>query len=116
MKQLVIVLLSVCIFSCSRHSELPEGILKPDKMQEIFWDFIRADVYATDFIKRDSVTNPEVENLKLQEKVFKIHHTTRDQFYKSYTWYSNHKEVMTKMMDSLIAKQQRLEKKIPAIK
>lgn len=105
--RLTAFILCVCLLSCSRENDVPRGILEPKKMQAVFWDFIRADVYATDFIRKDTSKNPSIENMKLQDRIFKLHHTSRDEFYKSYTWYSNHKELMTKIMDSIIAKQQR---------
>jgi hypothetical protein len=107
MRQFFLISLSLLIFSCTSKNDLPKGILKPEKMQEVFWDYIQADVYATEFIKRDSNRNVITENLKMQDKIFKLHHTTRDEFYKSYTWYSNHKSLMTNMIDSMIAKKQR---------
>ena len=117
MKYLIPVVLLTLIFSCSGKNDLPSGILQPQKMQEVFWDYIRADVYTTNFIKRDSLTIPAVENLKLQNSIFKIHHITKEEFYKSYIYYSNHKELMTTMIDSMIAKQQREKQKfIPITK
>lgn len=103
MKNVLLIFISAMLFSCRSKNDLPAGILKPQKMQEVFWDYIRADVYTTEYLKNDSNKNVVMENLKLQEKIFKLHHTTREDFYKSYTWYSNHKELMTRMLDSMIA-------------
>ena len=112
MKHLIPVVLSVLIFSCTGKNDLPSGILQPEKMQEVFWDYIRADVYTTNFIKRDSLVIPSIENLKLQNSIFKLHHITKEEFYNSYIYYSNHKELMTTMIDSMLAKQQGLKPKI----
>jgi hypothetical protein len=81
--------------------------MKPQKMEEVLWDYIRADIYANEYIKRDTNRNAVIENLQLQDKIFKLHHTTREEFYKSYTYYSNRKELMTSMIDSMVAKKQR---------
>ena len=112
MKYLVTFFLSAFIFSCTGKNDLPSGILKPKKMQEVFWDYIRADVYTTNFIKPDSLKIPVVENLKLQSSIFKLHHVTKEEFYNSYIYYSNHRELMTAMIDSMIVKQQGLKPKI----
>ncbi len=113
------LLLIVCsmIFSCTSKNDLPEGILKPDKMQDVFWDFIRIDLYAKEYIKKDSNRNDTIENLKLQNKVFKLHNTTKEAFYKSYIYYSNHKELMTTMIDSMLARKKReVVKEKPVLK
>ncbi|MEP7166308.1 MAG: DUF4296 domain-containing protein [Ferruginibacter sp.] len=107
MRYFVLLFLSILVFSCKGKNDAPGGILKPDKMQEVFWDYIRADIYASEYLKRDSGKNAVIENLKLQDKVFKLHHTSREVFYKSYNWYANHKELMKTMLDSMVAKKQR---------
>lgn len=107
MKYVVTLILPVLFFSCKSKDDLPRGILKPAKMQEVFWDYIRTDVYTTEYLKKDSNKNAVTENLKLQEQLFKLHRVTREEFYKSYTYYSNHKDLMTKMLDSLIARRER---------
>jgi hypothetical protein len=116
MKYLSLIIL-LCLFgSCTSKNDLPRGILEPNKMRDVFWDYIRADVYATEYLKKDSSVNAVTENLKLQEKVFKLHKTTKEQFYKSYTYYSNHKELMGALMDSIISKnQQEKTKTKPAV-
>lgn len=107
MRYLVMFAYLILCFSCNRKNDLPEGILQPEKMQDVFWDYIKADVYISTFTKHDSARTEALENLKLQDRIFKLHHITKDQFYKSYTYYSNHKELMTMMMDSMTAKRQR---------
>ena len=114
MKYFLLFSLSGLLFSCTGKNDLPGGILKPREMQEVFWDYIRVDVYTTEFIKKDSSKNAVLENLKLQDKLFKLHHTSREQFYQSYTWYSNHRSLMRTMIDSVVAKVQREKPKTPA--
>ncbi len=107
MRPVLVILVTIFLVCCKGKNDLPDGIMKPEKMQKVFWDYLRADVYTTDFISKDSTKNMILENLKLQEKIFALHKTTREEFYKSYTYYSNHKELMTKMLDSMIVKHQR---------
>lgn len=111
MKYLLTSLLAMLVFSCSQKDEVPKGILKTEKMQLLFWDFLRAEVYSSNFAKRDSIRSEAIENLKIQNKIFKLHNVTKEEFYRSYIYYSNHKELMTKMIDSMIAMQKR-EKEI----
>jgi Domain of unknown function (DUF4296) len=107
MRNFPLLFLAVLLFSCTGKNDIPKRILKPDKMQDVFWDYIRADIYATDYIKKDSSKNSSIENLRLQDKVFKLHHTSREAFYESYTWYSNHRALMKVMLDSMIARKER---------
>jgi len=107
MRNLAAVCFFIAFISCKGKNDLPAGILPEKKMQEVFWDFVKADVYAFDHIRHDSTKNAAIENLKLQNSIFKLHHVTREEFYKSYTYYSNHKELMSTMIDSMLAKQQR---------
>ena len=104
MKHLILAAVSLLIFSCSAKNDLPPGILKQEKMQEVLWDIIRADVYTANFMKHDSAGNEVIENLKLQLGIFKQHHVSKEEFYNSYAYYSNNKEKITVMLDSMIAR------------
>ncbi len=115
MKNVLLIFISGIIFSCTGKNDMPSGILAPKKMQEVFWDYIRADVYSNEFIKNDSNKNVVLENIKLQEKIFKLHNTTREDFYRSYSWYLDHKELMTIVMDSMIKGKQREINKVKPV-
>jgi hypothetical protein len=97
----------ILLFSCSK-SRLPAGILKPEKMQAVFWDFIRADVYANEYIRRDSSKNVDLENIKLQQQVFKLHKVTKEEFYRSYDYYLKHPALMGGMMDTMLVRRQKI--------
>ena len=92
------------LFSCGNKNPLPSGILKPDKMQTVLWDVIRADAFTFDFIKKDSTKNLEAENVKLQQQIFAMHKITKDEFYKSYKYYTTHPNLMQPILDSLISR------------
>ena len=108
-------MIRICIFlfvlgsliSCGGKDKIPEGILKPDKMQAVFWDVINADVFTNDFIKKDSSKNAVEENLKLQQQIFAIHHVSKDVFYKSYDYYKTNTPVLKVMLDSMIVQAER---------
>ena len=111
MRTLFAVSVLIILFSCNRKKMLPEDILEPQKMQAVFWDYIRADVYAKDFIKKDSSGSDTTQNIKLQSKVFSFYNITRKDFYKSYDYYTIHPDLMNVLMDSMLAKQNRLKLK-----
>ena len=116
MKYLIPAALLILLYSCKGKNDLPQGVLQPPKMQEVFWDFVRADVYISDYTKHDSTKNPAIENLRLQNSIFKLHHVTKEEFYKSYTYYSNHKDLMTTLIDSIVAKKQRDTSRVKSAK
>jgi hypothetical protein len=95
------------ISSCGNKEKLPAGVLKPEKMQAVLWDVIKADVFATEFIKKDSAKNAAAENLKLQQQIFAIHKITRADFYKSYDYYKSNTVEFKKVIDSMIARAER---------
>ena len=59
MKYTLIAVVSLIFLSCSK-SKVPDGILKPEKMQAVFWDYIRADVFANEYVRRDTAKNPTI--------------------------------------------------------
>ncbi len=95
------------ISSCGNKDKLPEGVLKPEKMQAVLWDVIKADVFTTDFIKKDSAKNAIAENLKLQQQVFAIHKVTRADFFTSYDYYKTNTVEFKKIIDSMVSQADR---------
>jgi hypothetical protein len=107
-----IVLFCLIIFiSCGNKNKIPPGILKPDKMQAVLWDVIKADAFTTEFIKKDSAKDAVRENLKLQQEIFTIHHISKQDFYKSYDYLKLNPDLFRILMDSLIAKEERDKQK-----
>jgi len=103
-----ILLLSLLIlFACGNKDKIPAGILKPDKMQAVLWDVIKANAFTADFIKKDSTKDAVNENLKLQQKIFAIHHITKDDFYRSYGYYKLNPGQLKVIIDSMIVQAER---------
>lgn len=92
----------VAITSCTNNGKTPSGILKPEKMQAVLWDVIKAEAFTTEFIKKDSAKNAAEENLKLQQQIFAIHQVSKDDFYNSYNYYKTNTPVFKVMLDSMI--------------
>jgi len=96
-----------CVLGCSNKQSKFSGILPKEKMQAVMWDIIGADVFTEQFIKKDSLKNPSVENMQLQNKIFAIHKITKVDFYKSYDYYMGHADQMRIILDSITAKAER---------
>ncbi len=78
-------------------------------MQEILWDVFRADALAQQSVKNDSTKIVSEENSTLTRKVFSIHGITKDQFDKSYAYYSQHPDVMRTVLDSISTQKTRVD-------
>ena len=100
-----------CLFllACNQN-KVPKDVIAQTKMESVFWDYVQADIYVKDFVSLDSSKNPVKENALLQEEVFKKHDITREDFNKSYKYYATHEKLMTAILESITAKQQRSPK------
>lgn len=96
--------------SCGNKDKRPAGLLKPEKMQAVLWDVIKADVFTADFIKKDSSKNAAAENLKLQQQIFAIHKISREDFYSSYDYYKTNTVEFKKIIDSMISQEEKKKK------
>lgn len=105
-KAFLYILLIICIIGCTGNSA-NSRILSKDKMELVMWDFIQADVFTEQFIKKDSLKNPLLENTKLQQQIFTIHQVSKEEFYESYAYYTTHPDLMKTILDSVSAKQER---------
>src|ERR1043166_3238858 len=115
MKWLILVLF-ILLFTlgCSDKKTVPRNILSPLIMQQVMWDMIRADEFVTDFIwKNDSAINRQEESIQLYEKIFQIHHITKQQFQKSLIFYREHPRFLKIIVDSLTTKDNVLNRQIP---
>jgi hypothetical protein len=102
--RLIIFFLVVFIASCSNRSSIPGDILPSDSMAGIMKDVIMAQEYSSLYISRDSLKKDKRKaNQDLLEAIFKIHHTTRDEFKKSLDFYESRPDLNKNLFDSLAA-------------
>ena len=94
----------VCLTACSK-SKIPKDVLPPEKMQAVYWDYIKADVFANEFVRRDTSKKLELESAKLQAQVFQLHKISKEQFYRSYNFYLDHSGMMKNMLDTMLVRQ-----------
>jgi len=65
------------------------------------WDLIRADVYVSDFLSKDSTINREESRLKMYEQVYRLHSTNKESFRKSLVFYQSRPDLLKVITDSL---------------
>jgi len=104
---IVIILLATGI-GCSDKKSVPSGILEREEMQNVLWDMIQADQYTTYLAKDSAHINLKLEDLRLYDQVFQLHHVSREKFSESYKYYMAHPELTQTLLDSLQAMGNRL--------
>jgi hypothetical protein len=99
------VLIKSCdagIWACTDKNKLPKDVLPQPKMQAVMWDLMRAGDFLNNYVLyRDTGVDKISESQKWNEKVFRIHRITREQFDKSYAYYRTHPQLMKAVMDSI---------------
>lgn len=106
MMRIVLLLTGLALIGACK-SKLPSDVLKPDKMEAVLWDVIKADVFTAEFIKKDSTKNAAAENIKLQQQIFALHKISKADFYRSYDYYRSNTEIFKKIMDSIVVRAER---------
>ena len=107
MKVLIPVILIFLQWGCSNKGNTQPDILNKDKMAAVLWDIMRANSFTELYIKKDSFKNATLENMKLQQQIFTIHHVSKEAFYKSYNYYSLQPDQMRVILDSIAARSER---------
>lgn len=93
------------LLSCTK-SSVPGSVLPLEKMQDVYWDYLRADIYANETVRNDSARSPRKENLRLQQMVFDKHKVSAKDFYKSYDYYLRNPVLMGRLIDTMTVRQQ----------
>jgi hypothetical protein len=107
MKNFIFCMAGFILFSCSGKNKVPAEIIQQKEMQNILWDVIRAQALAAEMARKDSTINEVAETKILTQEVFEIHHITSSAFDQSYSWYTDHPEMMRIIFDSMNIENQR---------
>jgi hypothetical protein len=98
-----------CLFAvllmpgCADKDALPSGVLSREDMQKVLWDMIQADQYSG-YLARDSAhINVKLEDLRLYDQVFQLHHISREKFTRSYKYYMTRPDLTQVLLDSMVA-------------
>ncbi len=105
---LIVLFVAVFLISCSEKETVPENIIQPKLMQSVIWDYVKADVYASEFIRKDSTKNDSMELLKMQKLILQHYHVSEELYKKSYEYYLNHPLKLSAILDSINANRNRL--------
>ena len=106
MKKPVFLFVSFFFFvSCKDKNQLPHGVLPKEKMQEVLWSMIYAGEFLNAYVLNKDSVDRVAESSKIYGQVFQVHHITKEEFDKSYSYYREHPELMKVLLDSLNKKQ-----------
>ena len=95
----------ILLMACSSKRKVPKGILSPSDMQSVIWDLARADQWLNNFVfPNDSSLNKSKESIRIYEQIYTLHHTSKETFQKSYTFYKAHPITFRVMLDSITEK------------
>ena len=94
------LVLPVLLISCSS-SPVPRGILPPAAMYAATKDMMQVDEYINNYLMADSTVDIKQKRSTLYAQVFLLHHTNKQQFYKSYDHYRQHPDLLKTLFDSL---------------
>ena len=100
---LITLFLAIYFIACSEKQGIPKNIIQPKMMQSIIWDNVRATVYATEFLKKDSMKNDSIELLNMQETIFRHYKVSRKMYEKSCQYYLQNPSKFNPILDSIYA-------------
>lgn len=101
--------LIVLAVACTNRTKIPSDVMKQDKMEAVMWDMIQADRFSAQFLERDSAARKDIktENLKLYERVFQLHKISRDEFIRSFNFYTSRPDLNKVIFDTMTARAER---------
>jgi hypothetical protein len=102
---------AVLICSCGNRQARTGKIISSDKMQAVMWDILQAEAYTDFYLKKDS-SKMSLQNAGLQKKIFELHQISKEDFYTSFDFYSNHSGDMRIILDSVSSKAERQRNKM----
>ncbi len=106
MKCIIACLLLGILISCA--DAIPKGIIPKEKMMTVLWDYMEANVYSFEY-RKDSLKVDTLVNAKMQIAIFKKNKITRQEFDKSFDYYSKDAIQFKVMIDSILVRKQRID-------
>jgi hypothetical protein len=90
----------IIFIGCSSNG-IHKGILPPERMQLVVYDLIRVDEFINNYVIKDSTIDIKKKRTILYQQVFKVHKTSREQFFSSYKYYQQNPKLQKQLFDSL---------------
>jgi len=97
-KFISLLFISIIVFSCGKSHN---SVLSIDEMKPIIWDMLNADNWYMQTSMMDTSFQNKKKNIIFYDKIFKQYDITKEQFYKSYSYYELHPVKMKILLDSV---------------
>ena len=108
MRILFSLMLPLIVSACINKNDVPQNIIKPQKMQKVMMDMLLADAVNSEMSSRDTNFKLTAQNKYRFEQIFKNHKISKDQFYKSYNYYLSHPDIFKPITDSIASISERI--------
>ena len=93
--------LLVLVLSCNQSSR-PENLLPRDKMEDVLWDMMRADLFINNYmVIKDANLDKKKQGVEFYTQILKLHKVSQEQFRTSFDYYRSEPDEMKILMDSL---------------
>ena len=100
MRKFLFLSLIIVIVACGKNGS---SVLPLNDMKVIMWDMFNADSWYTQTAMRDTTGKLSKQNVVWYQQIFLQHNITKEQFYKSYSYYESHPDKMKLLIDSVEA-------------
>ena len=102
-----ILLSAICLLlvaACGR----PKGVLSEEKMEAVLWDIAKVSEFVNSYVYfRYPQLNRAAINQEVLNKIFALHHITKEQFTKSLEYYQRKPDIFAALLDSVNVQQTR---------
>ncbi len=89
------------LFGCQSKNNTPGGTISEKEMRLIIADLMKADQFLANYAFKDTVSDKIQERYKLYQQVLDIHHVSKDNFWKSFSYYKKNPGQFGELMESI---------------
>ncbi|MBV7533283.1 DUF4296 domain-containing protein [Chitinophaga sp. sic0106] len=116
-KKLSVVAFLVVLFACGDKDRIPGNIMKQEEMSAVLADLTIAEAYGNNLVMNNnpgSYDSLRQEKIKVYSKqVLDLHQVSVKDFYNSYTWYEQHPDKLTAVLNQVTANLTERKNKAP---
>lgn len=90
------------VYSCSDNAGAPAHLIARDKMEDVLWDMMRADLFINNYmVIKDTALDKKKQGIQLYTRILKMHKISQEDFRESFKYYRSQPIELKDLMDSL---------------
>lgn len=102
MRKCLLLFIIFFAVACNSKTDAPAKLLSRDKMEDILWDLMRADLFINNYMLiKDTALDKKKQGIELYSQILKLHKVSQEQFRESFIYYRSQPEELKVLMDSL---------------